>query len=212
MLAFDPQDPFPLYSSMVPYRAEKDHAREVDQFLGLRVEEVERTLVDPRDGAKRWISQGPSIFQTPYTELRFILSQLEILDLERVVDLGAAYGRLGFVLHQHYPATEFLGYELVRERAEEGERALRAFGAKGRIFTQDLARADFKPPPASAYFLYDFGARAAVGKVLSDLRAGERPFVLVGRGREVRDQVEREHPWLQVKEPRHFPNFSLYRP
>ena len=187
MLAFDPRDPFPLCSYLVPYSAEKDHARKADLFVGLRVEEVERTLVDPRDGAKRWISKGSAIFQTPYTELRFILSQLEIHDLERVVDLGAAYGRLGFVLHRHFPEAEFMGFELVRERAEEGERALRAFGANGRIFTQDLACADFKPPPASAYFLYDFGARAAVSKVLRDLQGVRRPFVLVGRGREVRN-------------------------
>jgi hypothetical protein len=36
--------------------------------------------------------------------------------------------------------------------------------------------------------------------------------VLVGRGRGVRDAVERSHPWLgAVAEPWHQKNYSIYR-
>ena len=39
-----------------------------------------------------------------------------------VVDLGAGYGRMDFVLKSLDPRIEFTGYELVKERVQEGNK------------------------------------------------------------------------------------------
>lgn len=211
-MKFDPENPFPLAPAGVSYAEEKAHSGLVDNWLGLRIEEVESRLVDPKDGAKRWIGQGAAVFQTPYSEIRRMLSLVKPVGL--VVDLGAAYGRLGFVLAHHFPGTSFLGFELVEQRAAEGNRIMRRHRlTAAKIEVADISLPDFKLPLADSYFIYDFGSRSSVAKVLLDLQqaASKRTVVLVGRGREVRDQVEREHPWLTVVAPDHQGNFSIYR-
>jgi hypothetical protein len=131
-----------------------------------------------------------------------------------VVDLGAGYGRLGFVLQRHFPEVEFLGLELVAERVREGQAALQRFGAgNARLVVADLADPAFRVPEAAVYFIYDFGVRAAIAKVLDEMRgiAGRRAITVVGRGRAIRDQIERGHPWLgEVNPPFHRPHFSIY--
>lgn len=213
-MIFSPSDPFPLAPEGATYAQEKSHSELVDGWLGIDIEKVESRLVDPRDGAKRWISQGPATFLTPYSELRRMLSQVAPPSNSLVVDLGAGYGRMGFVLHAHFPGVHFLGLELVEERAQEGARALAAFGCdRASLRASDISSEGFLLPEADTYFIYDFGSRPQVGKVLGQLRERSRQgsFVLIGRGREVRDQVEREHPWLTVQAPSHHGNFSLYR-
>lgn len=212
----DPNDPFPLVRlTRELYPAAKRHAAGVDELLGLRVKETEARLRDPRDGQQRWLGTHPSVFLTPYVELRAWLEQVAPKAGETVVDLGAGYGRLGFVLARHYPEVSFLGFELVPERVEEGSRALARFGARhARLEVADLAAAAFMPPAAEVYFVYDYGTREAIEKTLADLReiAKGRPIRVVGRGRAVRDAIERRHPWLgSVHAPVHHAHYSLYR-
>ena len=217
MLEFSPEDPFPYVPGYGPqhYAAAKRHAAEVDAWLGLRVKEVEESLKDPGDGEQRWIDRHSSIFLTPYVELRDWLELLKPAPGTRVVDLGAGYGRLGFVLEKHAPGVVFEGFELVPERVQEGRDALARFGARhSKIEVANLASADFFPPEAQIYFIYDFGSSAAIAKTLEDLRkiAGRLPIMVVGRGRGVRDQIERSHPWLgSVHRPRHFAHYSVYQ-
>jgi hypothetical protein len=212
-LTFRPEDPFPLAPSGTPYEAEKAHAALVDAWLGLATEETEKAVLDPRDGAQRWLHVPAATFLTPYTELRRMLELVAPPPGALLVDLGAGYGRLGFVVEAHSGAR-FLGLELVPERVAAGARALRAFGAgRAELLQADLAAPEFSPPPADWYFIYDYGTREAIGKTLADLRglARERPVRVAGRGRAVRDAIEREHPWLgAVVEPRHHGNFTLY--
>jgi ubiquinone/menaquinone biosynthesis C-methylase UbiE len=132
---------------------------------------------------------------------------------ETVADLGAGYGRLGFILARHYPDVKFLGLELVPERVREGARALAMFPApNARLETANLS--SFPIPEANIYFIYDFGARQSILKALDDLRriAKTTEIRVVGRGRRVRDLIEREHPWLgSVHQPIHGPHYSVYR-
>lgn len=216
MLELNPLDPFPLLP-LTPelYPAAKRHAALVDRFLGLDVEKVEARIKDPGDGQQRWLDRHSSIFLTPYVELRAWLEQLRPKEGETVVDLGAGYGRLGFVLARHFPACRFLGYELVGERVEAGRKALAKFGAaNARLERADISAGTWKPPAAEIYFIYDYGTRAAISKTLGDLREISlvKPIRVVGRGRAVRDAIEREHPWLgSVHAPLHEAHYSLYR-
>jgi len=216
MIDFDPLNPFPLVAlSPELYPQAKRHAAIADEWLGLDVEATEARICVPEDNQERWNGRHPSIFLTPYLELRAWLEELQLGPRETVVDLGAGYGRLGFVLAKHFPDCRFLGFELVKERVEQGAKALRKFNARNAELLQaDIAASHWSPPSAEIYFIYDYGTRAAIGKTLADLRelSKVRKFRVVGRGRSVRDQIEREHPWLgSVNLPVHHGHYSIYR-
>ncbi len=217
MLEFDPGNPFPLLElSPELYPASKRHAASVDEWLGLEVAATEARLgKGPADSQERWLGRHSSIFLTPYVELRAWLEELKPGAGETVVDLGAGYGRLGFVMARHYSSTAFVGFELVRERVAAGSRALQRFGASNaRLLEANIADPAWSPPAAEIYFIYDYGTKTAIAKTLADLRelSKKRGVRVVGRGRAVRDQIEREHPWLgSVHAPLHRAHYSLYR-
>ncbi len=218
MIPFDPENPFPLLpEDEHSYGAEQAHSAIVDEWLGLHTELQEAKLKqqkkDPLE--QRWIGLPTQALLTPYTELRRILQQLSLPEKFLLVDLGAAYGRLGFVMARHYPEAHFLGFELEPLRVEEGQKALAKHYCENATLEEcDLTSDDFLMPRADAYFIYDFGTRAAIEKSLHDLRelAREQSVLVVARGRAVRDAIEKRHPWLTVIEPpQHFYHYSIYR-
>lgn len=208
-LRFDTANPFPL----VPidgdnYAQAKAHAGQVDDWLGLRIDATEASL-DPRT----WKDLPIQSLLTPYAELREMLSRLNPRASQTVIDLGCAYGRMAHVLHRHHPGVAFIGYELEEARVREGQRVLPADPGL-RLLTQDLSLASFKPPPAAAYFIYDFGPSEAVEKILNDLRelATSAPVTVIARGRLTRALIHRDHAWLaEVVPPEHAAHFSIYR-
>jgi len=220
---FVSHDPYPaLPEGSYTYDDAKKHAEQVDAWLGLRADEIEAQLETqrgPEDGQQRWIGLNLQTLQTPYLELRTMLEHLQPQPRQCVVDLGAAYGRLGLVLGAHYPEVFFAGFELVAERVNEGRRLLDEHRClRARLEEADLRAPSFRLPEAEFYFLYDFGTRDAIEKTLQDLRAqaqvngATRPLTVVGRGRAVRDAIERRHPWLSgVRAPENFTNYSVYR-
>lgn len=225
MIAFRPDDPFPLLSSgSHSYADAQEHAEAVDAWLGLEVARTEERIVsragrESAPGADRgqqlWIGLPPRALLTPYTELRLMLELLAPPPGSLLVDLGAGYGRMGFVLARHRPGSLFVGFERVEERVSEGTRALaRAGCGQARLECRDLEARDFIPPRAFAYFIYDYGSREAIARTLRDLMtiAREAPIRVIGRGRATRDRIEREEPWLsQINTPEHHGNFSIYR-
>jgi len=228
VIPFDPENPFPLLPSSTSnslhteatYKDAQNHSAEVDAWLGLQTEETEKKIqsissgVDIRD-EQLWVGLPVKTLLTPYTEIRTLLAQLDPKAEQRIVDLGAGYGRMGFVIGRHFPEVHFMGYEIVSERVDEANRCLKKFNyPKVQMRVADLSAPDFKPLEADVYFLYDFGSRAAIEKTLFDLRgiARTRPIQVVGRGRASRDAIEREHPWLsQVHSPRHYDHYSIYQ-
>lgn len=233
-LVFNPSDPFPLLeaegpgllASDVSYRDAQIHSAQVDSWLGFRLEPVETKLSAERphygglSTEQHWIGLPLQTLQTPYTEIRTLLSLLNLKSNDHVVDLGAGYGRMAFVLAAHYPEVRFTGYEVVQERVDEGQRVLTSYLKKlsissdTKIVCADLSLKTFKPAQARFYFLYDFGSREAISKALIDLReiASEKSITVIGRGRASRDAIERGEPWLsQVNVPRHFDHFSIYQ-
>jgi hypothetical protein len=217
-LIFDPQDPYPLES--MSYPEAQRHAGAVDLWLGLRIDEVEADISfknqssGPRDQQK-WGGLAPQVLLTPYTELRAMLADVGLKNSDCVVDLGAGYGRMGFVLAKHYPEVQFVGYEILEERVREAKRCLENHSChRAKMICADLSATDFFPVLANVYFIYDYGSRLAVVKTLEDLKkiAQTRPITVIGRGRLSRDLIERETPWLsQVIKPSHRGNFSIYR-
>jgi hypothetical protein len=189
---------------------------QADLRLGFEIARVERSLASI-EGVETWHSKGSAVFQTPYSELAEILDLLSLPLGAKLVDLGAAYGRLGVVCSLLRPDLEFQGFEICPERVEESRRIYALHGwDPARMQHADLAAHDFAPPEADAYLIYDYGTTAAVEKTLEDLknlaRNRAQGFRVVGRGRRIRDLVERANPWLsKVHDPMHYKNFSIYR-
>lgn len=224
-LPFDPGDPYPLlpYGSFSHAEAVA-HAEEADRWLGLRALGIEETLAQAArarghstapTGEGHWIGLPVNSLLTPYLELRQMLAELAPEPGEAVVDLGAGYGRMAFVLDRHHSGARFLGYEIVPERVQEGANAFERLGlARATLEVADITAQGFALPAARAYFLYDFGSRAAIEALLAKLqeRARREPVTVIGRGRATRDAIERGQPWLsEMVPPRHLGNFSIYR-
>lgn len=210
-----------ILSHREDYATEKAHSEALDLALGFDIPEVERR-VKARAGreaslsdAQLWEHLSPNIFQTPYSEISRILREMAPPPGSRVVDLGAGYGRMAFVVEAFFPQVEFVGYELSRERVAEARRVFALRGLeRSAIEEADLGSPAFGPQAAGYYFLYDFGTRAAIEKCLDDLGRISRsgPLVVAARGRASRDAIERGRPWLsQVHPSRHFAHFSIYR-
>lgn len=213
MLIFDPRNPFPLPEGAT-YLQAQIHSEQVDTWLGFHISSIESKLKELPD-QRIWVSLPAQAMLTPYSEIREILERLRPSPGTRIIDLGAGYGRMGFVIGRHFPQVHFVGYECVRERVEEAYRCLRPWKYSLVEMQQaDLADPHFTPARAEYYFLYDFGTRQAIEKSLQDLRkiALQQSITVVGRGRASRDAIERQHFWLsQVVEPEHYANYSIYR-
>ena len=223
MIKFDERDPYPLLEPGThTYPEAQEHSKKVDKWLGLQTEQVEAVLLEnappARIAGKRqelWIGLPTQALLTPYTEIRRVLEQIQLRAEQTVVDLGAGYARIGFVIGAHYPKTHFIGYEYVKERVVEAKRCLQKWPYPLiEVYEADLSSEDFQPLPADVYFLYDYGTREAIAKTLEDLRiiAQNRAITVIGRGRASRDAIERLCPWLsQVIPPHHYEHYSIYR-
>lgn len=220
---FDPLDPFPLLSDDFSYEESKVHAEQVDQWLGLRIFETELEIREQKKYMARsadesfqyWTDFSPQVFQTPYLEIRQMLSRLNLRPGQTVIDLGAAYGRMAHVIGRHYPEVKFIGYEVVEERVRQGLSSLNLFNYPFvSLQVVDLTQSDFGLMPADFYFMYDFGDRRAIEIILDKLLeiAKTKSVTVIGRGRASRDAIERGRPWLsQVNTPKHFPHYSIYQ-
>ena len=172
MLVFDACDPFPLVGvgagsgsepagvagaeptgGAVTYAEAQVHAAAVDKWLGFELDAIEARLAREHtnfSGARdeqHWIGLPIQTLQTPYTEIRELLSLLDLKPGDHIVDLGAGYGRMGFVVAAHHPGVGFTGYEVVSDRVAEGRRVLGAYcervraasAGSGRIENQRFA-------------------------------------------------------------------------
>ena len=225
-IPFDSNNLFPLLKDdQKSYTLEQLHSQQVDNFLNIRTDKTEGYISVNYRGIQKQNKQGMPIqywidlpieaLLTPYTEIREILEQLKPQNNQHIIDLGAGYGRMGFVMHKHFPDTLFTGFEVIAERVLEGQTALKRFGCKNaNLIHQDLAAPSFILPKADYYFIYDFGSKQSVQKTLLDLQkiAQSNPIVVVGRGRLSRDLIEQNHPWLsQVQKPIHTERYSIYK-
>ncbi len=81
------------------------------------------------------------------------------------------------------------------------------------LWATDILSEEFEMPKAKVYFIYDFSTVQNIEKLLERiLTIGlSHPVKIIGRGRAVRDCIERKHFWLtQIVKPQHFKNFSIY--
>ncbi|MEK6577704.1 MAG: methyltransferase domain-containing protein [Bdellovibrionota bacterium] len=221
MIEFSSDDPFPLLLKEThSYADAQAHSEKVDRWLGLKIDETESMLIQKTDlpgfrEQQLWIGLPAKKMLTPYSEIRAILELLSLPTGSKIVDLGAGYGRMGFVIGRHFREVHFVGYEYVNERVAESNRCLAKWQFKNvKVKLGDLSSPDFKLEPADFFFIYDYGTIQAIEKTLADLKAiaRKKKITVIGRGRLSRDTIERAEPWLsQMTAPQHFAHFSIYQ-
>ncbi len=203
------------------YSDARNFSRELDLKLGFQIEPIELEI-QKNSPHTPWAGLDPQALQTPYPEIRMILKKLDLQQGQGIIDLGAAYGRMGIVIAQFYAGVKFIGYEISSERAKEGNRILSkielVLGCPKsdliKLVHTDISRTDFKVPEVDVYFIYDFGDLESIIRVIDQLKeiSRRKTIRVVGRGRRTRDHIERHEPWLsQVHAPEHCGNFSIYR-
>jgi hypothetical protein len=198
------------------YAEAKEQAAKMDEQLGFRIQEIERSLQKTdlkTQNQEAWIGLDVQSFSTPYWEIRTALELLQLQPADRVIDLGCGYGRMAHVIGRHYPSVFFIGYELLPERVQEAQRVLEPFHyANVRIEQRDLVQ--LAPIAAQHYFVYDYGSNQAIEKTLGDLReiSSKQSIQVIARGRASRHLIFQNHPWLcEINPPRNFDTFTIFR-
>jgi hypothetical protein len=209
----------------------RQHANMVDKILNFRVKYIEEMLVndargfDPdgshetwgpamHEGVQTWVGLELQTLQTPYSEILRILQLLKIKPYQHIIDLGAAYGRMGVVIGGLYLKNSFAGYEYVKARVDEGNRVYQELGLRrSQLFTQDLFAKEFELPEADIYFIYDYGQVEHIDYTLKQIEAMayKRPLKVVVRGKFTKRIIADRHPFLDLKYEGKFEElFSIY--
>ena len=197
----------------------RQHAQHLDKILGFRLKYIEEMLIaeargfDPEgsheswgpalhSGAQTWVGLDLQTLQTPYSEIIRILQVLKIKPYQHIVDLGAAYGRMGIVIGGLYIKNSFTGYEYVKGRVDEGNRIFRELHfARCQLLEQDLYDRNFEMPEADVYFIYDYGQVEHIDHTLKQIQliSRKRPIKLVVRGKFTKRIIADSHSWLDLK-------------
>ena len=197
----------------------RQHAGMVDKILGFRIRYIEEMLIaeargfDPEGshetwgpsmhaGTQTWVGLDIQTLQTPYSECLRILQLLKIRPYQHIVDLGAAYGRMGIVIGGLYMKNSFTGFEYVKSRVDEGNRVFQELGMnRSKLYTQDLFDPNFEMPEADVFFIYDYGQVEHIDFTLKQLEkiAHKRPIKVVVRGKFTRQIIANRHPWLDLQ-------------
>ncbi|MGI4992084.1 hypothetical protein ACRXCV_05615 [Halobacteriovorax sp. GFR7] len=188
------------------------HAKNLDSKLGFRISKIEGKLLQKykayykqNDGNKRkqhyqgtqtWIGLHPQALQTPYNDIFEALYLLKEYDIERIVDIGAGYGRVGIVMNSVFPEARFIGYEILKQRESEGNRLFEKLDLINcEILLEDVLDEEFSLPKAQVYFIYDFSEIEDISKILDELvsRINEYSFFLITKGDRTDFLLERKY-------------------
>ncbi len=90
----------------------------------------------------------------PFPAFHEMLKGIPLKKGQRVVDIGAGFGRLGIYLAIMHPGVQFIGYEIVPERVAEFNRVAKALelDAEIKVVEQDLSDSNFSLALADYYY------------------------------------------------------------
>lgn len=203
-----------INQSNLSYQESKDNASLIDDLLEFNCFQIEKDLPEEKLN-QTWQHLDTQIFQTPYTELKEMISHISPISNSLWIDLGAAYGRLGITLHYLRPEENFLGFEFVESRVNEGNRVFKKLNInRAELKHQDLQDEHFIMPEADVYFIYDYGKKEHIYKTLNQLSevAKKRSIQLFARGLGVRHYIMNDFPWLwAINTPTHTEHWSLFK-
>ncbi len=205
-----------LIATQTNYQEAKNASAMIDNYLGFKIEDVEKKLTrDINSDQQFWIGLDVQVMQTPFSEILEMIQYANLIKGQSVIDLGAAYGRMGIVVGALFPEINFLGYEIVKERVCAGNRIYKNWNFLNvGLEHVDLSNPAHVIPDADLYFIYDFGSKKDVYVVLEKLRikSRERPIRVIARGGGVRNWIMQDFPWLsQFKPHERFDHWTLFR-
>ena len=117
--------------------------------------------------SKKTLSDG---YSSSYNDIKLIFKEIEIKSGDVFVDIGSSYGRVGNIVGANYPNTQFLGYEIVRERAIEAQRVAKLLQLSNvNYFCTDVSASEFNIPEANWFFLYDSLNNESLAKILEKI-------------------------------------------
>lgn len=193
--------------------SDREHSITLDGELGFKITEIEDELSSQYrtynehhkdeeakqhfQGTQAWIGLHPQILQTPYAEILDFLQLLKNYKINKIVDLGAGYGRVGIVQASVFPDARFLGYEIIEERVLEGKRVFQELGLSNcDLLSEDILSESFTLPKADVYFIYDFSDPMDLKfilNMLSDIVFKEE-FFIVAKGAGIRSMISNKYP------------------
>lgn len=207
------------------------HSEIIDRIIGIRPKEIEHELLIEgmtalpqgnldnwgkhlHQGHQTWVGLDPNSLQTPYAEIFEMFQKIAPKKNDHIIDLGAAYGRMGLALHYLYPECFFTGYEYLSVRVDEGNRIYKKFNCdRALLVQQDLSTEDFELPVAEIYFLYDYGRPDQIRYTLKALEkiGDKKDIIVVARGLACRHYIQKSHPWLShIFDAYHSNEFSIF--
>lgn len=207
------------------------HSEIIDNLIGVNPKEIERHLLlegiralpegnidnwgkHLHQGHQTWVGLDPNSLQTPYAEISEMLKKISPQKNDHIIDLGAAYGRMGFALHYLYPECFFTGYEYLHVRVDEGNRIFNKFQCdRALLIQQDLSHSHFDLPVADIYFIYDYGRPDQIRYTLKALEkiGDKKDIIVVARGLACRHYIQKSHPWLShIFDAYHSDEFSIF--
>ena len=208
----------------------RSFSQNLDKDLGYRISQIEKKLlkkyrafnknIDHSNkkkhfaGTETWIGLHPQVLQTPYSEITHFFSYLKNQKITNVVDFGAGYGRIGIVLSALYPNACFTGFEVVKDRSDEGERVFELLGLENcKIINTNILSEEFIVPKADIYFIYDFSDPHDLRVILKKLsnKLYKEPFYLVAKGEGIRSLIQLKYPeFWNCNGAVHEEHWSLY--
>jgi len=193
----------------------REHSKSIDKLLGFRILKIERKLIQQYkafyveennstkkifnsndSSAETWIGLNPQVLLTPYSELYDIFNLISDKKVEKIIDIGCAYGRVGIVAKSFFPNVEFIGYEIVKKRINEANRISDNLKYDFKILDQNVLDEGFILPESSVYFIYDFSHFMHINVILTQMLelSKRKGFILVAKGDEVRSNIQLYFP------------------
>lgn len=185
---------------------------ELDRIFGLDYL-VDKKILPTADFGTERVFEGSGMgVQSSYSTILLALRYLRIPKGARFIDLGAGFGRVGFVVGLLRPDVIFSGYEIVTERVAVVNKAIQDFGLEKNVkfIAQDLSSLDFVIPDADIYYLYDPFSVETYKHVLTQLSviATRKKINIItsGETRQVMQELSQRGRWSppQIFESGHF--------
>lgn len=213
-----------FFQGLEEFSQDNLHSSIIDRILGLNIDDIEADLSDLNQSyyntrlqvgeSQKWFGLDPQVLQTPYQEICEFFELLKHRKIDKVIDLGAGYGRVAIVMQSFFPQAKFAGYEIVNERVNEGNRIFAKLGIESdcQMFHEDITAWD-SLPSADLFFIYDFSEFEDVRKILTFISESmyKKKFFVVARGDGIRSMIQLKYPeiWC-VNGAIHKKNWSLY--
>lgn len=220
----------PSFFKKFAHLTAREHSKELDKCLGLRIPKIEMNLVKEYrpyfmtedhsnkkqhyKGTETWIGLHPQVLQTPYSEICEFFNMLRDFEIKKVVDLGAGYGRIGIVANAFFNQVKFIGYEILSERLDEANRIFDLLELENcQMINENILEETFKLPDANLYFIYDFSNPLDLRVILKKISQefSKKEFFIVAKGEGIRSLIKTKYPEFYAKNGViHSKNWSLY--